>query len=107
VRDEEEALGFLFQGDSQRTTAAHQLNKNSNRSHAIFTIYLEQRSRVRSDNVLRSKLHLVDLAGSERLKKTMEAISKDGRAVEFDPALKKESMYINKSLTYLEQVRAS
>ena len=41
------------------------------RSHCIFTIHVESRSRVESsENVLQSKLNLVDLAGSERLSKT-------------------------------------
>jgi kinesin family member 27 len=48
------------------------MNERSSRSHAIFTIYLEQ---VKTDavgltNTRRSKFHLVDLAGSERQKKT-------------------------------------
>ena len=99
VRDEEEALNLLFQGEQNRTTAEHQLNKNSNRSHAVFTIHLEQRSKVRSEEVRFSKLNLVDLAGSERLKKTLHL---DGARI--DHQLKQESMYINKSLSYLEQV---
>ena len=48
-----------------------------------------------------SKRNLVDLAGSERLKKTMEGA--DGTAYDVDATMKKESMYINQSLTYLEQ----
>lgn len=45
--------------------------RTHNRSHCIFTIYVESRSRVESsEKVLYSKLNLVDLAGSERLSKT-------------------------------------
>jgi kinesin family protein 6/9 len=95
VRGEEEALDVLFRGDQNRIVAEHQLNKRSNRSHSILTVHVEQRSRVRSDLVLRSKLNLVDLAGSERLKKAQ------GNRV--DESLRKESAYINKSLTFLEQ----
>lgn len=98
VGSEEEALNALFLGEINRTTAEHNLNKCSNRSHCIFTVYVSQQSRLGSaEKVLFSKLHLVDLAGSERLKKTM----RDDEGM--DDALKKESMYINKSLTYLEQ----
>lgn len=103
VTDEEQALDLLFQGEVRRTTAEHLLNKNSNRSHCIFTVYITQRSRLGSaEKVLTSKLHLVDLAGSERLKKTMAEDELRGGGT-FDDSLKRESMYINKSLTYLEQ----
>ena len=97
VRDENEVLNLLFRGELSRTTAQHKLNKKSNRSHAIFTIYLQQRQRSGvSERVVHSKLHLVDLAGSERLKKTMD-LSGD------DDQIMKESMAINQSLSYLEQ----
>jgi kinesin family protein 6/9 len=49
----------------------HKLNKHSSRSHCIFTLLLESRSRVESsEKIIVSKLNLVDLAGSERTKKT-------------------------------------
>jgi kinesin family protein 6/9 len=57
-------------------------------------MYIESRSRVESsDKVMHSKLHLVDLAGSERTKKTHS----EGEVL-------KEASFINKSLTFLEQV---
>ena len=48
------------------------MNERSSRSHAIFTIYLDQRTTGHDGTIstLRSKFHLVDLAGSERQKKT-------------------------------------
>lgn len=47
------------------------MNKNSSRSHCIFTIYVEARSRTLSDEkYVTSKINLVDLAGSERLGKS-------------------------------------
>jgi kinesin family member 6/9 len=71
ANSEEEALNLLFEGETNRTISEHQLNKNSTRSHCIFTVHLEMRSRVEStERVLYSKLNLVDLAGSERLSKT-------------------------------------
>ena len=100
VKSENEAFNLLFSGELCRTTATHKLNRRSNRSHSIFTVYLQQRQRSGiSERVVHSKLHLVDLAGSERLKKTMDA--SDGLSA--DSQLKKESMSINQSLTYLEQ----
>jgi len=100
VQTEQEALNLLFSGELGRTTAQHKLNRRSNRSHCIFTIYIEQQSRSGvSEKVITSKLNLVDLAGSERLKKTMD----EDKGQPIDDTLKKESMYINQSLTYLEQ----
>lgn len=46
--NEEDALGMLFEGETNRTVAEHKLNKNSSRSHCIFTIHLEIRSKVES-----------------------------------------------------------
>ncbi|KAJ3093130.1 Kinesin-like protein kif9 [Quaeritorhiza haematococci] len=94
ANNEEEALNLLFEGETNRSISEHQLNKTSTRSHCIFTIHIECRSRVESsEKVIYSKLNLVDLAGSERLSKTQT----DGVSL-------KEAMYINKSLTFLEQV---
>eukprot|EP01041_Mallomonas_annulata_P005086 gene5086-10179_t len=101
VTSEKEALNLLFSGELARTVATHKLNRRSNRSHSIFTVNLQQRQRSGiSERVIHSKLHLVDLAGSERLKKTMDSI--DGSTTA-DETIRKESMCINQSLTYLEQ----
>eukprot|EP00615_Pteridomonas_danica_P004200 CAMPEP_0114353398 /NCGR_PEP_ID=MMETSP0101-20121206/18639_1 /TAXON_ID=38822 ORGANISM="Pteridomonas danica, Strain PT" /NCGR_SAMPLE_ID=MMETSP0101 /ASSEMBLY_ACC=CAM_ASM_000211 /LENGTH=823 /DNA_ID=CAMNT_0001494225 /DNA_START=6 /DNA_END=2477 /DNA_ORIENTATION=- len=101
VNSEQEALNLLFSGELGRTTAQHKLNRRSNRSHSIFTVYIAQRSKSGvSEKVINSKLSIVDLAGSERLKKTMES---DAHGAPIDETLKKESMHINQSLTYLEQ----
>ena len=68
---EEEALNQLFEGEINRTYAAHELNSHSSRSHSIYTLHIESRSRVEStEKIVYSKLHMVDLAGSERTKKT-------------------------------------
>ncbi|KAJ1450975.1 P-loop containing nucleoside triphosphate hydrolase protein [Pelagophyceae sp. CCMP2097] len=103
VASEADALNLLFSGQLARTTAQHKLNRTSNRSHSIFTVVVQQQSRSGvSERIVTSKLNLVDLAGSERLKKTMEA-GGGSQAAPIDETLKKESMYINQSLTYLEQ----
>lgn len=91
---EEEALNLLFEGETNRAIAEHQMNKNSTRSHCVFTMHLDIRSRIESsEKVVRSKLNLVDLAGSERVKNT----GSSGKTL-------REANYINKSLTFLEQV---
>lgn len=94
VNNEEEAFNLLFEGESNRTISEHQMNKESTRSHCIFTISIEMKSKIESsEKVMTSKLNFIDLAGSERVTKT----GSTGIAL-------KEASYINKSLTFLEQV---
>jgi len=94
VNNEEEAFNLLFEGEANRTIAFHKLNKDSSRSHCLFTIYLEMKSKIESsEKVKTAKLNFVDLAVSERVKKT----GSTGITL-------KEANYINKSLTFLEQV---
>uniref|UniRef100_A0A8B9LXN3 Kinesin-like protein n=1 Tax=Astyanax mexicanus TaxID=7994 RepID=A0A8B9LXN3_ASTMX len=93
VHNEEEAFNLLFEGEMNRIIGEHALNKNSSRSHCIFTIHIESRSRTLSDEpYVTSKLNLVDLAGSERLSKT----GSEGQ-------VQREALYINRSLSFLEQ----
>ena len=62
---------FSFQGELNRSIAEHSLNSHSSRSHCIFTLYIESKSRTLSSaKYTVSKLTFVDLAGSERLSKT-------------------------------------
>ncbi|XP_026774978.3 kinesin-like protein KIF21A isoform X4 [Pangasianodon hypophthalmus] len=91
VSSEAEMMQCLKLGALSRTTASTQMNVQSSRSHAIFTIHLCQvRMCTPSDNnanetdnrladgssdmdefeTLTAKFHFVDLAGSERLKRT-------------------------------------
>jgi uncharacterized membrane protein YgcG len=79
VASHREALALLALGNGRRATAAHLLNADSSRSHAVLTLTMTQRARLGSASgaklprelrELRSKLRLVDLAGSERHKET-------------------------------------
>ncbi|PIO38289.1 hypothetical protein AB205_0020980 [Aquarana catesbeiana] len=83
VTSEAEMLQCLKLGALSRTTASTQMNVQSSRSHAIFTIHLCQSrdndldNRITSESTqmnefetLTAKFHFVDLAGSERLKRT-------------------------------------
>lgn len=95
VATEEEALALFFAGESIRSRSKHALNANSSRSHCIFTLYLETKQGSEGSMGMRglqSKLTCVDLAGSERTKKTHAS----GQTL-------KEAMFINKSLSFLEQ----
>ncbi|XP_019881776.1 kinesin-like protein KIF21B isoform X2 [Aethina tumida] len=71
----EDALQCLKIGALSRTTASTQMNTQSSRSHAIFTLHIKQHRLVPADDTnefetLSAKFHFVDLAGSERLKRT-------------------------------------
>uniref|UniRef100_A0A8C7YI84 Kinesin family member 21A n=1 Tax=Oryzias sinensis TaxID=183150 RepID=A0A8C7YI84_9TELE len=85
VSSKAEMMQCLKLGALSRTTASTQMNVQSSRSHAIFTIHLcqvrvcqeDETNRVSNGNpemdeyeTLTAKFHFVDLAGSERLKRT-------------------------------------
>ncbi|XP_072159948.1 kinesin-like protein KIF21A isoform X3 [Bemisia tabaci] len=93
IHSAEDALQCLKQGALSRTTASTQMNSQSSRSHAIFTLHIEQKRLVKIEDeeadsnsesmtssvtstgnkefeTLSAKFHFVDLAGSERLKRT-------------------------------------
>ncbi|XP_026443813.1 kinesin-like protein KIN-4C [Papaver somniferum] len=71
VSTKQDMASFLSQGSSERFTGSTNMNSESSRSHAIFTISMEQRRSTcipgddPGDGILRAKLLLVDLAGSE------------------------------------------
>ena len=62
----------MEKGWNNRTTGATLMNKDSSRSHSIFTIQLEMITTDGSsdEHIRAGKLNLVDLAGSERQYKT-------------------------------------
>lgn len=68
-----EAFDCLKVGALSRSTASTQMNTQSSRSHAIFTLSINQ-TKVACEapdvETLSAKFHFVDLAGSERLKRT-------------------------------------
>ncbi|XP_051484465.1 kinesin-like protein KIF7 isoform X2 [Apus apus] len=79
----DEVLSLLEMGNTAKHTGATHINRQSSRSHTIFTVTMEQRrgtgrlslhrrppSAPASGQVLVSKFHFVDLAGSERIVKT-------------------------------------
>ncbi|KAK7282893.1 hypothetical protein RIF29_12000 [Crotalaria pallida] len=90
VKTREEMLSYLASGSLSRATGSTNMNSQSSRSHAIFTITMEQKN---GDDILSAKLHLVDLAGSERAKRT----GADGMRL-------KEGIHINKGLLALGNV---
>ncbi|KAH9259434.1 hypothetical protein BASA81_002477 [Batrachochytrium salamandrivorans] len=67
-------IDLLDRGTLCRTTGSTDMNSHSSRSHAIFTIILEQHLKSEDEaeetEYRISKFHFVDLAGSERAKRT-------------------------------------
>lgn len=87
VTTKSECVSLLNKGIASRMTAATQMNEASSRSHAIFTVTIDQKivkvmqpadgepvapdaEPVTSEENISAKFHFVDLAGSERIKKT-------------------------------------
>ncbi|XP_004288009.1 PREDICTED: chromosome-associated kinesin KIF4A-like [Fragaria vesca subsp. vesca] len=106
VSSSQEMTACLAQGSLSRATASTNMNNQSSRSHAIFTITLEQLRKIHSnfagndtpdedmgEEYFCAKFHLVDLAGSERAKRT----GTDGLRL-------KEGIHINKGLLALGNV---
>jgi GTPase SAR1 family protein len=100
VRNPADIYTLLQKGASSRTTASTKMNDVSSRSHAVFTIVVEQLTIMDSgDNesvttqIKVGKLNMVDLAGSERIRVT----GATGKQLE-------ESKNINWSLSCLGNV---
>mmetsp|Transcript_9677 Transcript_9677/g.13686 ORF Transcript_9677/g.13686 Transcript_9677/m.13686 type:complete len:725 (+) Transcript_9677:126-2300(+) len=100
VTSESDALQFLHVGTMNRTTAATFMNQASSRSHAVFTIYLQQTEKSSTGGygndvevTTTSRFTFVDLAGSERMKKSGVSGTKA-----------KEGIAINKGLLALGNV---
>ncbi|XP_027090774.1 kinesin-like protein KIN-4A isoform X1 [Coffea arabica] len=106
VQTLKEMADCLEQGSLNRATGSTNMNNQSSRSHAIFTITMEQMHKLNpmtpsngnaneytNEEYLCAKLHLVDLAGSERAKRT----GSDGLRF-------KEGVHINKGLLALGNV---
>ena len=84
----------MIQGTKNRSTGETLMNKESSRSHSIFTIYLETSQNFDDQTrITAGKLNLVDLAGSERQTKTQAT-----------GMLLKEATKINLSLSALGNV---
>ena len=95
VRSVQDIKKTMMSGSGNRHTAETKMNKESSRSHSIFTIYIETaETREDGSELIRAgKLNLVDLAGSERQSKTQA----EGIRL-------KEASKINLSLTALGNV---
>ncbi|KAM9786381.1 kinesin-like protein KIF15 isoform X2 [Syngnathus typhle] len=89
-----EAYQVLSRGWRNRRVASTSMNRESSRSHAVFTMTLESKESINEVvNIRMSQLNLVDLAGSERQRDTHTEGSR-----------LKEASSINRSLMCLGQV---
>ncbi|KAF7647426.1 hypothetical protein LDENG_00172690, partial [Lucifuga dentata] len=89
-----EAYQVLSMGWRNRRVASTSMNRESSRSHAVFTMILESKESINEVvNIRTSQLNLVDLAGSERQRDTHTEGSR-----------LKEASSINRSLMCLGQV---
>lgn len=85
VVSKQECVSLLNKGIASRMTASTLMNEASSRSHAIFTVTIDQKivkvtqtadgeatdgEPITSEENISAKFHFVDLAGSERIKKT-------------------------------------
>jgi len=71
VKSITEIESYMEAGTNNRKTGETAMNKDSSRSHSIFTIYVETAETVQGEQSIKAgKLNLVDLAGSERQSKT-------------------------------------
>ncbi|CAJ0602761.1 unnamed protein product, partial [Cylicocyclus nassatus] len=102
VETSDEALELFCKGEERRRTSDTVLNKESSRSHSVFTIRLVMAPFESTgfavypdsdpNNIIVSQLSLVDLAGSERTKRTNNVGDRLAEAAS-----------INKSLMVLRQ----
>jgi hypothetical protein len=94
INFEDEVVNYLSEVHRCRAISEHLLNKSSSRSHVMYAFHITRsKTNGGEEDIIVSKLNLVDLAGSERVEKT----GTSGQ-------VQKEASYINKSLTFLEQV---
>ena len=94
VRSPNDIYALLERGSQSRAKANTHMNDVSSRSHAVFSIQVEQMENGQSGKSIKvGKLNLVDLAGSERIKVS----GATGQQLE-------ESKKINKSLSALGNV---
>lgn len=88
--DKNDVISLLVRGNASRTVSSTKMNSDSSRSHAVFTMKVEQRDSG-TGITKASRITLLDLAGSEL----------GARELATDDAVDDEARMINKSLSVL------
>ena len=99
VKNSGEIFTVLQRGSSKRRSAETLLNKQSSRSHSVFTItiHIKEATPEGEELIKCGKLNLVDLAGSEN-------VSRSGANMRPESGRTREAGEINKSLLTLGRV---
>jgi kinesin family protein 3/17 len=68
VKSVSEMVNLMDKGNNNRSVGETAMNKDSSRSHSLFTVYIEvsEQNAIGEARITAGKLNLVDLAGSER-----------------------------------------
>ena len=95
VQSQIDVQDLFSRGANQRAVGSTEMNAQSSRSHAVFTIYVKSQKKGGVEGLTKkiSKFHLIDLAGSERADRTGASGSR-----------LKEGAMINQSLSALGNV---
>lgn len=103
VESAQDLLVLMRKAQQQRQVGETNMNKQSSRSHCIFTLRMDATRQLADGSVLEveGKLHCVDLAGSECAK---SADMGDGADQQQAAARERERMNINRSLLTLGRV---
>ena len=72
-----DAMAVFAEGTRNRKVGSHLLNKDSSRSHSIYTITVEscEKRPDGSSGIRMGKLNLVDLAGSENTRTASSSLA--------------------------------
>ena len=97
-------------GAKIRSTGATNMNLQSSRSHAIFTLNIKQKYLVQNNSeegdyqTLTAKFHFVDLAGSERLKRTGATGNRAKEGICINRGLVSLKLFLFLNIHYLETI---
>jgi kinesin family protein 11 len=98
VKRPEDVLALMQRASTRRQVGETKMNKQSSRSHCVFTLRVDSKRRMPDGSVMEcaGKLHMVDLAGSE--------CAKSAGGDSLDPSRERERKNINQSLLTLGRV---
>jgi len=104
----EDVYTILARGQAMRTKAAEDKSNDSSRSHAIFTLHLEQTNKVTGE-LNRSRLQVFDLAGSQSQpnSKSLKSSAVDAERTMINASLASFHRLIQKTIKHQKDERKS